>query len=218
MLDEHPLRTSSVAFLVFAILLLLLTPSFFSFGGNQVNKFRILGPTNYSENLSVYLTASTSLWEVNLSGGNISVSTLNLPQSVTGYSITLTHYTTWQSQYELFTHYGFNLLGQSEPYPDGALLVVNSTSSSDAQQLAASLGQRFALAFEQISSTSNSFTFYSPASFATEMNVYFWKLVPQSAGGFASMISEGQFESNSFNYYQLSYTASLFFGHLSSDT
>ncbi len=209
-LDEHPLRARTVAFLVFAILLLLLAPSIFSLSSNQFTKFQTLAPTNYSENLSVYLTSSMSFWKVDLSGGNVSLSSVSIPQSVTAYSITLTHYTAWQSQYELFTKYGFNLLGQSEPYPDGALLVVNTTSSADAQQLTSSLGQRFALAFQQISSTSNSFTFFSPISFATEMHVYFWKLVPQSAGGFASMISENQFESNSFNYYQLSYASSVY--------
>lgn len=219
MLVEYPLRTRTLLFLVFAILLLLLTSSLFSVNGNQFTKFRTLSSTNYSENLSVYLTASASLWQVNLSGGNISVSSVNIPQSVSGFSITLTHYTVWQSQYELFTHYGFDLLGQSEPYPNGALLIINGSSSGDAQQLADSLSQRFALAFEQISSTSNSFTFFSPVSFATEMHVYFWKLIPQSAGGFASMISESQFESNSFNYYQLSYSSSTYsvkFGSITS--
>jgi hypothetical protein len=170
----------------------------------------ILANSNYTENLSVYLTSAQALWKVNLSGGAVNVTSVTVPSSVGGYSLTLTSYGNWSSAYEIFTRYGFGLLGGSEPYQSGALLVVNGSSSSDAKALANSLGQRFALAFVQTGSSSSSFTFFSPINYVTELNLYFYSLVPQSEGGFASMFSSSQFQSNEVNYYQLSYSGSTY--------
>ncbi|HVB12406.1 MAG TPA: hypothetical protein VNE86_04680 [Nitrososphaerales archaeon] len=205
------LRTIGIAFLAVVIAILMISPLAFSSGVNQFNtKTGVLAPSNYSENLNVYLTASETFWNVHLSGGNINVSSVAVPSSVNGFSITLTNYASWQSDYELFTQYGFGLLGNSEPFPNGAVLTINATSSSDASSLATSLSQRFALAFVQTSSTSSSFTFFSPINFATEFNVYFYKLVPRSAGGFATMFTQSQLSSNNLNYYQLSYSSSTY--------
>jgi uncharacterized repeat protein (TIGR01451 family) len=189
----------------------MITPFVYSSGLNQSNtKTEILSSSNYTENLSLYLTSSETFWKVHLTGGSINVSSVTVPSSVSSYSITLTHYTTWQSSYEIFTQYGFGFLGGSEPYPDGALLVVNASSSSDASSLANSLSERFALAFVETGSTSTSYTFFSPINFDTEFQVYFYGLVPQSAGGFASMFTQSQFETNVLDYYQLSYSSSTY--------
>jgi uncharacterized repeat protein (TIGR01451 family) len=189
----------------------MVAPLAFSSGVGQSNvKTGVLASSNYTENLSLYLTSSETFWKVHLTGGTINVSSVTVPGSVAGYSITLTQYTTWQSNYEIFTQYGFGLLGNSEPYPDGALLTINATSSSDAITLANSLSQRFALAFVQIGTTSTSYTFFSPINFNTEFDVYFYSLVPRSASGFATMFTQSQFESNALNYYQLSYSGSTY--------
>lgn len=147
------------------------------------------------------------------------MSSLTIPSSVSSYAIILTSYSSWKSQYELFTKYGFGLLGSAEPYQDGAVLEINGSSQSDAVTLADSLSQKFGLAFELISGTSSSsdYTFFSPSTFVTEMHVYFYPLIPQSANGFASMFPESQLESNDLNYYELSYssgTYSLYYGGL----
>ncbi|MGI0090814.1 MAG: hypothetical protein ACREBS_03805 [Nitrososphaerales archaeon] len=196
-----------------AILVLLFTPLAYSFSSNSTffgAKTGVLASSsNYTEGLSVYLAAGETFWKVSLGGGNISLGSLSIPSSVSGYSITLTHYANWQSQYDIFTKYGFGQLGgQSEPYPAAALLVINSTSQSDAVQLADSLDQRFALAFQQTNSTPGTLTFVSPLTFATEMHVYFWNLIPSSAGGFASMITESQLEGADVSYYQFAYSSS----------
>ncbi len=142
-------------------------------------------------------------------GGNISVSSVSIPASVSGYSITLTYYSTWKTQFELFGKYGYGLLGSNEPNPDGALLQINSTSESDAQALATSLSQRFALAFALVSQSSGSFLFFSPSDFFTEVHVFFWNLVPTSYGGFATFFTEQQYEANAdLLYYQLAYSSS----------
>ncbi|MDA4130516.1 MAG: hypothetical protein OK457_07070, partial [Thaumarchaeota archaeon] len=153
------------------------------------------------------MTSSETFWRIDLSGGNISVNSVSVPSSVSSYSITLTHYAAWKSQFEIFTRYGFGLLGQTEPYPDGSILSINSSSQSDAAALANSLGQRFGLAFQQISSSADKFLFFSPISFSTEVHVYFWGLIPQSAKGFAALVTENQLESNDLDYYKLTYSA-----------
>ncbi len=210
-MSEQPLRTRGIAFLAVFIAFLMVAPLAFSSGiGQSSVKTGVLASSNYTENLSLYLTSSETFWKVHLTGGSINVSSVTIPGSVSGYSITLTQYTTWQSNYEIFTQYGFGLLGNSEPYPDGALLTINTTSSTDAISLANSLSERFALAFVQTSSISTSYTFFSPINFNTEFDVYFYKLVPQSAGGFATMFTQSQFESNALNYYQLSYSGSTY--------
>lgn len=172
----------------------------------------VLAPSNqsYKENLSVYLTSGQSFWKTDYSGGNITIASVNIPSSVTGYSITLTNYQTWKSQYELFTRYGFGLLGSNEPTPGGAYLQVNTSSSSGAQSLVQSLSQRFGLVFEPLLQTSTSFTFFAPLNFNTEMHVYFWKLVPISYGGFAAFATEQTFESASLSYYKLAYSSSSY--------
>ena len=44
-------------------------------------------------------------------------------------------------------------------------------------------------------------------SFSTEVHVFFWQLIPQSAKGFASLVTENQLESNDLDYYKLSYSS-----------
>ncbi len=192
---------------------LLATPIFLTFGnGFPSVTARVLAPAAsppYTENLSLYITASETFWKVGLTGGNISVSSVSVPSSVTGYSITLTNYQSWKSQFEVFTKYGFGLLGSTEPYANGAVLQINGSSQSDATQLANTLSQNFGLVFEPLAgSTSNSFLYFSPIAFADEVHVYFYPLIPQSANGFASMFPESQLEGNDLNYFELSYTAS----------
>ncbi len=156
-----------------------------------------------------------------LSGGNITISSVSVPSSISSYSITLTSFSLWQSKFEVFTRYGFGFLGSTEPYANGAVLQINGSSQSDATQLANSLSQRFGLVFQQISAPSSSnFVFFSPSTYATEIHVYFFTLIPQSAHGFASMFVESQLESNELNYFMVSYSSSssqysLFYGGLS---
>ncbi|MDG7001577.1 MAG: hypothetical protein JRN15_20970, partial [Nitrososphaerota archaeon] len=210
-MSEQSLRTRGIAFLALFIAFLFVAPLAIS-ANNGVFSTRsgMLASSNYTENLSVYLTSSNALWLVHLTGGAINLSSVSVPSSVTGYSVTLTNYTTWQTSYEIFTNYGYGILGSSEPYPDGALLTINGSSSSDAASLANNLGQRFGLAFVLVSSTPNSYTFFSPSQYATELQTYFYGLIPTSAGGFASMFSESQLVSNGLNYFKVSYGAPVY--------
>ena len=212
------MRSRSFAVLAITILLISTAPLIIGAfgGGNPLNlnssssSHFLAADPSYSENLAVYLTSGQSFWRFDFNGGNISLNSLTIPTSVSAYSITLTHYTTWKSQYELFTTYGFGLLGNNEPNPNGAFLEVNTTSQADAQTLANALSQRFALVFEPISQTTGSYVFFSPIDFATELHVYFWKLVPSGYGGFASLLTEQQFESNGLAYYKLSFASSSY--------
>ncbi len=205
------MRAKGIALVAVFIAVLMITPLAFNSIGNQFDaKQGVLSSGNYTENLSVYLTAGETFWKVNLVGGNINVSSVTVPASVTGYSITLTQYDTWQSDYEIFTQYGFGLLGNFEPYQAGAVLTINGSSSTDATSLANSLDQEFGLAFIQTNTSTGSYTFFSPINFVNEFNTYFYGLVPQSAGGFATMFTESQFESNDLNYFQLTYSSSTY--------
>ncbi len=204
-----------MAFLAIAILLLLLVPVAISIGvanldlsGGRMSTLS-LSP-NYTESVSLYLTSAETFWQAQFSGGNITLASLNVPSSVTSFSITLTHYQKWNSQYELFTKYGFGLLGSYEPLPDGAFLVINGSSQTDAANLANSLNQMFGVNFVPYSSSSSSFAFMTPLSFQTEVHVYFWKLVPTYYQGFAGQFTEQQLESNDLAFYRLSYSAGTY--------
>lgn len=205
------MRTRGIAFLAVFIAFLFVAPLVVSTNANVfTSRSAVLSNSNYTENLSVYLTSSNSLYLVHLSGGGINISSISVPSSVSGFSITVTNYATWQSSYDIFTIHGFGILGSSEPYPNGALLTVNGTSASDASSLASNLGQRFGLAFVLISSSSNSYKYFSPSNFATELQTYLYGMIPQSAGGFATMFSESLLQSNSLNYFQISYSDSVY--------
>ncbi len=209
------LRPSHMAFFAIAILLLLTIPvvlgsSVSNLAGDKGSSHLLAPSANYTENLAIYLTSGETFWRADFNGGNISVSSLTIPQSVSAFSMTLTHYSNWKPQFELFTTYGFGLLGNTEPSPDGVVLTINTTSQADAQSLANSLDQRFALVFSPASQSSGSYSFFSPMDFITEMHVYFWKLIPSYYGGFANMTSETQFESNDLLYYKLAYTPSAY--------
>jgi hypothetical protein len=210
---KNALRARAIVFVVLVITALLATPIVLSFGNGLPNSTaRVLAPaasSTYSENLSLYMTSSEVFWRVGLAGGNITVSSVSVPSSVSTYTITLTHYAKWKSQYEVFTKFGFGLLGSTEPYADGAVLQINGTSRSDAVQLANSLSQHFGLVFQPLSSKiSSDFSFFSPSSYQDEVHVFFYPLIPQSANGFASMFPESQLEANDLDYFRLSYSAS----------
>jgi hypothetical protein len=199
--------------LAFAILFLLVIPSIFAMG-SYLNVFgnsnsRVLSASlvdpGYSESLNLYVTSAQSMWMASLMGGNISLG-VSVPSSVNSFNVSLTHYNSWNSQYEVFTRYGFGYLGSQEPMPNETLLSINTTSSSDAGSLASSLGQKFALNFVPFSNSSSNYEFVSPMNFSTVMHVYFWNLIPHSAGGFANMTSQSAFESQSFVFYNLDYS------------
>ena len=205
------MRNRGIAFLAVFIAFLFIAPLLVSANTNGFgSRSAVLASSNYAENLSVYLTSSNALWLVHLTGGSVNISSVTVPSSVSGFSISVTNYASWQSSYDIFTKYGFGILGNSEPYPDGALLTVNGTSSSDAASLASSLGQQFGLAFVLISSASTSFTFFSPSNYATELQTYLYGLIPKSAGGLAAMFSETQLQSNNLNYFKVSYSGSVY--------
>lgn len=176
------------------------------------NNSRVLSPSNdpsYSENLALYLTSTQGLWIANLNGGNIKLSA-TVPASVSAFTLSLTNYNTWNSQYEVFTTYGFGYLGKDEPMPNETLLEVDTSSSTDAGTLASSLSQEFALTFVPFTQLDNSttFAFISPMNFVTEDHVYFWSLLPATEGGFANMTTESTFESQSFMFFKVSYSSS----------
>jgi uncharacterized repeat protein (TIGR01451 family) len=207
------LRTRSILLVAFAILLILVVPiayqSNISINGSNSKALSSSSSSSnpYSEGLFVYLTSSQSLWKASLSGGTINLG-VSLPSSITSFNVSLTHYNTWSSQYEVFTKNGFGYLGSSEPMPNESVLVVSTPSSGDAQTLANLLSQKFALNYVLYSSTSSSFTFVSPMNFATEMHIFFWNFLPHSSGGFANMTTEQAFESQSFAFYDVDYSTS----------
>ncbi|MDH2900266.1 MAG: hypothetical protein PXY39_04785 [archaeon] len=207
------MRTKGIPILAIAILFLLAVPLvyesgvFSNFSNSKALSSSSFASGPYSENLALYLTSAQALWKADLSGGNINLST-SIPSSVTSFTVSLTHYNTWNSQFEVFTKYGFGYLGHDEPMPNASLLEVDTTSQIDAASLANSLSQKFALTYVPYTSnsTAGTYTFISPMNFATEMHIFFWNLLPHSAGGFANMTSEQSFESQNLIFFQVSYS------------
>ncbi len=172
----------------------------------------------YSEKLAMYVTQSETFWGANLVGGTISIPSFSLPAGISSFSLSLTHYNSWNTQFETFTKYGLGLLGPSEPMPNASMLTVFTTDQASAVSLANSLSLKFAMVLAPYSSNSTSFTFLSPIHFVTAMNVYFWSLLPKSEGGFANMTTESTFESMDLEFYDLSSsggTYSISYGGLS---
>lgn len=159
----------------------------------------------YSENLALYITSAQSLWKADLSGGSISLG-VSVPASVSAFTVSLYHYDSWSPQYEVFTRYGFGYLGPTEPMPNETLLSVNTASVSDANSLAAALGQKFGLDYVPFSSNSSAaYTYISPIDFTTVMHIYFWNLLPHGEGGFANLTTEQAFESQNLAFYDVAY-------------
>jgi uncharacterized repeat protein (TIGR01451 family) len=199
--------------LAIAILFLVALAVFATFSLPFGSKFSYFsGSSNpYSENLAVYLTSNEAYWSANLLGGNISLgSGFSLPSGVTGFSLTLTHYASWSPTFETFTKYGLGLLGPNEPMPNATLLTVDSSSFSAASTLATTLSQHFALVLIPYTNNATSFTFLSPSDFVTEMHVFFWKMLPSSAGGFASIMPESSYEAMDLESFTLSDTSAGF--------
>ena len=176
------------------------------FNGSPSQNTHLLSPSNYSEGLSVYLTSTQSMWRSDLVGGNITLG-ISPPSSVSYYSITLTHYNSWNSQYEIFTKNGLGLIGASEPMLNDTLLTIDTSSQADANSLASSIGQKYGLNFVPFSTNSTTFSFVSPTSFVTEMHVFFWNLLPHGAGGFANLTTEANFESQPLTFFTVSYSS-----------
>ncbi len=208
---RHAIAALSILFLIaFAMLASVGYNLNLNWGKTHVS---LLSGSNdpYSENLAVYSTSNEAYWSANLVGGNISLgSSFSLPAGVSAFTLVLTHYNSWSPSYETFTKYGLGLLGPNEPMPNATLLTIETTSPSAAGSLAISLSQMFALAFTLYTSNSTSFTYLSPMNFVTEMHVYFWKLIPASAGGFASIMSEATYETLDLNSYTLTDSAGSF--------
>ncbi|MHB1909115.1 MAG: hypothetical protein ACYCQJ_09655 [Nitrososphaerales archaeon] len=202
------MHTGRLALLAFAILFLLIAPMAFA-QGSPANA-KVLANSSYKENLSFYLTSAQTLWKADLSGGNISLGLQSIPSSVSSFTLSLTHYNTWTSQFEVFTKYGFGYLGSNEPMPNATILTVDTTSLSDASSLANEIGSKYALVFLPYSSNSSSFTFVSPSDFTTEIHNYFWNLLPASAGGFAKMMTEQQFESGGLVFFTVTFAGSSY--------
>jgi uncharacterized repeat protein (TIGR01451 family) len=209
------MHSRGLAYLAIGILILLVLPAaiglaFPATGLNAAKISTLSVSPNYTESLSLYLTTAETLWQSQFSGGNITLGSLSIPPSVTSFSIMLTNYQRWNSKYELFTKYGYGLLGSYEPLPDGAILVINGSSQSDAATLANSLNQMFGVNFVQYSVAAGSYVFMTPLSFSTEIHVYFWRLVPTYYKGFAAGFNEQMLESNDLSFYKLSYSAGAY--------
>ena len=208
------MRTKGIPILAIAILFLLVVPLVYESGvfsnfNSKSLSSSSFGSGPYSENLALYLTSTQALWKADLSGGSVNLS-VSVPSSVTGFTVSLTHYNKWNSQFEVFTKYGFGYLGKDEPMPNASLLEINTTSASDAASLASSLSQEFALAYVPYTTSSTTFTFISPMNFATEMHIFFWNLLPHNAGGFANITTEQSFESQNLSFFKVLYSSSSY--------
>jgi hypothetical protein len=209
------LRIKGIAILAIAILLLLVVPlvcasnNSSQFSTSKALSSSSFGPGPYSENLALYLTSAQALWKADLTGGNINLSA-SIPSSVSAFTVSLTHYNKWNSQYEVFTKYGFRYLGSNEPMPNASLLEVTTPTQSDAAALASSLSEKFALNYVPYASNSTTFTFISPMNFATEMHIYFWNLLPHAARGFANMTTESNFESQNLLFFKVFYSGGIY--------
>ena len=152
---------------------------------------QVIGSTQYSEKLTVYVSGSDALWSLRLGGINASNQYITRLESVPGlnwYNVTAIKTTNWVSDFQAFGPSGYNLLPVPFVVPQGLFLKVGASSYPVAASAAQALDPYFLTTFSSLLNESGVYSFFAPVSFSSVMPATLMRLIPVSAGGFASAI------------------------------
>jgi len=152
-------------------------------------------PSGYTERLDVYAAGSNALWYVTLSGVNASAPAISKAEAVSGltsYNLTAIKTTSWDSDFQVFGPQGYNLLHLPFIPDQGLFLTLSASDASAATSAVSAFDSYLAAAFVPLSNGSGTYSYFSPVSFSLIVPGTLLRLIPQSAGGFASLISPTQ--------------------------
>ncbi|TLX95099.1 MAG: hypothetical protein E6K96_07795 [Thaumarchaeota archaeon] len=152
-------------------------------------------PSGYTERLDVYAAGSNALWYLTLSGVNASAPAISKAEAVSGltsYNLTAIKTTSWDSDFQVFGPQGYNLLHLPFIPDQGLFLTLSASDASAATSAVSAFDSYLAAAFVPLSNGSGTYSYFSPVSFSLIVPGTLLRLIPQSAGGFASLISPTQ--------------------------
>ncbi len=152
-------------------------------------------PSGYSERLAVYAAGSNALWYVALSGLNVSAPAISRVEAISGltsYSLAAIKTTSWDSDFQIFGPQGYNLVRLPFIPDQGLFLTLSASDPAAAASAVSAFDAYLAAAFVPLSNGSGTYSYFSPVSFSLIVPETLLRLIPQSAGGFASLISPTQ--------------------------
>ena len=152
-------------------------------------------PSGYTERLAVYTAGSNALWYVTLSGVNASAPAISRAEAapgLTSYNLTAIKTSSWDSDFQVFGPMGYNLLRLPFIPDQGLFLTLSASNASAATSAVSAFDSYLAAAFVPLSNGSGTYSYFSPVSFGLIVPGTLLELIPQSAGGFASLISPTQ--------------------------
>jgi len=154
-------------------------------------------PTKYTERLDIYTAGSMALWLATFSGPNVTISNPSVvaAESVAGlnsYSLTAMSTASATTGSQLFWPDGYGILKVPFVPSQGAFLTLDASSAGAAQSVVASFDAYIGADFRQVSSSGNSYTYYSSSDFAVS-GTYMFKAVPAQMKGLASLFNATTF-------------------------
>ncbi|TLY02631.1 MAG: hypothetical protein E6K95_05255 [Thaumarchaeota archaeon] len=152
-------------------------------------------PSGYSERLAVYAAGSNALWYVTLSGVNASAPAISRAEAISGltsFNLTAIKTTSWDSDFQVFGPEGYDLLRLPFIPDQGLFLTLSASDASVATSAVSAFDSYLAAAFVPLSNGSGTYSYFSPVSFGLIVPGTLLRLIPQSVGGFASLISPTQ--------------------------
>ncbi len=159
--------------------------------------YGIAKTSGYSERLAIYTAGSSALWYITLNGINASVPALTQIEKaiggLTSYNLTAIKTTGWDSDFQVFGPQGYNLIRLPFIPDQGLFLTIKASDPSAAASAASAFDAYLAAAFIPLSNSSGTYNYFSPVSFSLVVTGTLLRLLPQSAGGFASLIKSAQF-------------------------
>jgi uncharacterized repeat protein (TIGR01451 family) len=150
----------------------------------------------YSERLDVYTAGSSAFWLATFSGANVTVpKTVGAVESISGvnsYSLTALQTTSAVPSSQFFWPDIYGVLKVPFVPDQGAFLTVSANSAGDAASAVTSFDAYLGASFSQVSSSGNSYTYFSPSSFAIS-GPALYERVPSQMRGLASLFNETGF-------------------------
>ncbi len=150
---------------------------------------------NYTERIDFYFAASSALWKVTATGGNLSINGLDLSSApfsgIEGIQISFQSQRTWFKNFNLLLQGALYETGLTRFIPNTAVLVLDYEDGlspleveSSASAAASEISDVFRLALgDARSSSGNAFEFVSPIDPETHFPLV-WESLPLSSGGF----------------------------------
>ncbi len=161
----------------------------------------------YNENISIYLISNNALLRFNFTGTGIDFNGIKTVESsfpdVSYYKLFIGRFNSWPTEYIYFSNLGYNLTLSKYVSSDSAFLYVKADSFNSASQFASNLGNFTGLSFSPYGTFGGTYVFAAPSNFDEVLNSFIWSMYPQSYGGFSSLVTLSELETNTISQFTL---------------